>query len=152
MTGELLWDYGRGVMTVNAPQAQGATGFLAKAGRLELDALTLQSPMEYGAVLLVALDNQPLTASKKMLLQVASEDKDFDWEASGEGMRTIQSLGGPPIVVKQFAGTVTLKRPDADALRITPLDANGYPVGAALSGAAISLRPTTMYYLIEKGR
>jgi hypothetical protein len=29
VTGELTWDYGRGLVTVNAPQAQAATGFLS---------------------------------------------------------------------------------------------------------------------------
>jgi hypothetical protein len=152
MTGELNWDYGRGLMTVDAASAQGATGFLARAGTIKLSRLTIQSPLEYGAILLVAMDGRPLAASHKMLLQVMSEESNFGWSAPGQGLRQILDVGGPPIVVKRLAGTLTIDRPDAAALRVRPLDANGYPSSSAASssGGRLALLPTTLYYLIEK--
>lgn len=149
-TGQLVWDYGAGRVTVNAPQAQGVTGFLRKEGPYKSRDAVIDAKMEYGTVLLVALDNRPLAASGKILLQVMSEEQNYGWSAPGSGLRAIRSTGGPPIVVRRFAGAVSLRRPDAARLRVTPLDFNGYrkrPVGSA---KAISLLPDTLYYLIER--
>lgn len=151
-TRELVWDYQGGLLTVNAPSAQGVTGFLSKAGEVKLGDVTFQSDMEYGALILVPLDDQPLKTSKKMLLQVMSEDTNYGWSAPGEGKRAISDLGGPPIVVKKFSGTVSLTRPGAGTLKATPLDFNGYPISGAapLPADKINLLDTTLYYLIEK--
>lgn len=149
-TGELLWDYGAGRVTVNAPAAQGVTGFLQKAGAVSLRDVTIRGGMEYGTVLLVALDGRPLRESGKMLLQVMSEDSNYGWEAPGSGPREIKSTGAAPIVVKKMSGTVSLPRKDADRLRVTALDFNGYrkkPLGSARS---IALQEATLYYLIER--
>ena len=151
-TGELRWDYGRGLVTIDAPAAQGVTGFLSKAGAVALGDVTISSPLDYGSILVVSMDGRPLASSRKLLLQVMSEDKNSGWYAPGTG-RPIVSVGGPPFVVKQLAGRVALKRADAPALRVRPLDLAGYatgpgaPVGAA---RAVELLPTTFYYVIEK--
>jgi hypothetical protein len=67
-------------------------------------------------------------------------------------MRAIADAGGPPIVVKKFAGRVSLTRPDAAGLKVRPLDANGYEDRSSRGGGAkeIELLPTTLYYVIEK--
>lgn len=152
LTGELAWDFGRGLMTVDAPSAQGATGFLSRAGAIKLGTLTIQSPLEYGAILLVAMDGRPLASSHRMLLQVMSEESNFGWSAPGQGLRELVDVGGPPLVVKRLAGTLAINRPDAPSLRVQPLDANGYPVSSSATKGAgrVTLLPTTLYYLIEK--
>ncbi len=150
LTGELTWDYARGLVTVNAPRAQGACGFLRQAGNIALRDLTVAAQMEYGTVLVVSLDGQPLRSSRRMLMQVMSEDNNYGWSAPGTGRREIRSLGTAPINVRRFAGTVTLNRSDARQLKVTPLDWNGYPSGKPLTGGKITLQPTTMYYLIER--
>lgn len=150
VTGELLWDYSKGLVTVNAPKAQGACGFLRGAGVLRLNDVTLRADMEYGSVLLVALDGQPLCTSRKMLLQVMSEDTNHGWSAPGSGKREIKSLGTAPINVRRLGGTVTFTRPDARQLKVTLLDWNGYPTGKVTKGGTITLEPTVVYYLIER--
>ena len=151
-SGQLVWDYGRGLVTVDAPRAQGVTGFLSKVETVTLADVDITSGMEYGAVLLVSMDDRPLTSSRKMLLQVMSEDTNLGWSAPGTGLRQIADLGGPPLVIKNFEGRLSLKRPDAASLRVTPLDFNGYRKGASrqVSGKNITLIPTAPYYLIEK--
>ncbi len=160
-TGQLKWDYAAGLVTMNAPGVQGATGFLQQAGTIQLGDVTIQTGMEYGTVLLVAMDGKPLRESGKMLLQVMSEDANFGWSAPGNpgnpgnpenGLRTLRDVGGPPIVVRDFAGSVDLHRPDAGDLRVTALDFNGYPDTRQTVGTAhhITLLKSTMFYLIEK--
>ncbi len=150
-TGQLLWDYNLGRVTVNAPQAQGVTGFLQKAAPVRLGAVTIAAGMEYGTVVLVALDNQPLARSRRMLLQVMSEDSNYGWETTGStGLREITNVGTAPIVVRKFSGTVSLKRPDAAALKVTALDFNGYRGRQTGTASTIRLSENTLYYLIEK--
>lgn len=149
-TGELTWDWGRGLVTIAAPAAQGATGFLRDAGAIDLPDATLEIENEYGAAMLVALDGAPLATSKRILLQVASEDRNYGFEAPGQGMREIVSLGAPPILVREMAGVVRLKAADAARVRATALDPNGYPAGDAGSADRLTLRPDVMYYLLTR--
>lgn len=149
-TGELLWDFGNGKVTVNAPQAQAVTGFLARAGEVKLSDVTIDAGMEYGSVTLISLDDKPISQSGKMLLQVMSEENNYGWEAPGSGLRTIANVGSAPIVLRKFSGTVTLKRRDAAQLKVTALDLNGYRTKQVKSGGSIMLSENTLYYLIEK--
>jgi hypothetical protein len=152
-TGELSWDYGHGLVTVNAPAAQGAIGFLAKAGPIKLGDVTITSPLEYGSVVLVSMDERPLETSRKMLLQVMTEDSNSGWSAPGAGLRPIVDVGSAPIVVKKIGGTVALGRKDATSLQVVPLDFNGYRSSGrppSVAGGAFTLLPTTLYYLIEE--
>ena len=62
-TGQLAWDYGRGVCTLNAPAAQGATGFLKKVGPVTLGDLTIRCENDYATILAVSLDDRPIARS-----------------------------------------------------------------------------------------
>ena len=116
--------------------------------------MTVTSQLDYGAITLVALDGLPIATSKKLLLQVMSEDKNWGWKTApgDKGLMRIESLGGAPILVKNINGTVNLTRPDAASLTIMALDANGYPTTKSGNAKAIQLLPGTLYYLIEKLR
>lgn len=148
-TGELNWDHQKGLVTANTPKARAAAGFLSDAGAIKLGDITIHSAIHHGAVMLVSLDEQPLNESRRMLLQVMSEDKNFGWQTSPvTGLRTIDNVGGPPLMVKDFSGSVTFTRPDAESLKTTHLDLNGYETEARSTGATVDLAPDTIYYLI----
>lgn len=149
-TGQLVWDYNRGLVTVNAPQAQGATGFLSRVGTLQLDHVSFSSDLDYGTFLLVALDDQPIARSRQMLLQVMSEEQNFGWQTTGSPQKTIESVGSPPILVRNLSGQVSLQRKDAQKLKVKALDPNGYPVATAGNAAKFELRSDCFYYLIEE--
>lgn len=151
-TGQLHWDYRRGVATVNAPQAQGVTGFLKQAGAVRLQDVELAAAMEYGSVVVIALDGKPLARSQRMLLQVMSEEQNFGWQSTGEETRTLRQVGTTPILVRQMAGSVSFHRSDAEQLTVTALDLKGYPLRAIGRGNGFKLQPNTLYYLIESER
>jgi hypothetical protein len=150
-TGELSWNWGQGLSIINAPSAQAATGFLSKSGTLNLRDVRFSSPLEYGAITLVSLDGLPISRSKRMLLQVMSEESNygFSTKPAANGLREIESLGAAPLSVKNLAGTVSLKRADAARLSVTALDFNGYAKSKVGSARSITLRPDTMYYVID---
>ncbi|MCS6861129.1 MAG: hypothetical protein NZT92_12505 [Abditibacteriales bacterium] len=149
-TGELRWDYSRGLLTVNAPQAQAASGFLSKAQAIPLNDVTIETDVEYGTIVVVSLDGNPLKTSKKILVQAMTEDTNFGWTAPGQGLRPIQSLGGPPLVVRKLSGTLAFRRPDASACRVTALDPRGYPMKQVGNAAKLALMEDVIYYVVEK--
>jgi hypothetical protein len=152
-TGELAWDWGQGLVTIDAPAAQGATGLLRAAGPVALADVTIASDDEYGSVLVVALDGAPLARSRRMLLQVMTEDQNSGFSAPGQGLRAIVDVGGPPLVVRKLAGRVTFKGDLARPLAATALDFNGYATSryVEISPAhALVLLPDVLYYLVER--
>jgi hypothetical protein len=128
VTGELLWDYGAGLATINAPKAQGAAGFLGKHGPVDLDATAIDMKNDYGTVIVVAMDDRPLADSEKILVQCMTIDQLYGWETSApDGFSgTIQSVGSAPWGVQRFDVSVTLKLNGAAPTAVTACDENGY--------------------------
>jgi len=154
--GLLALDWGQGVATLNAARAQGATGFLARAGEITLDSVTIRSGNEYGCLLVTSLDDAPISASQHLLVQVMSEETTFGWEAEPAGdLLEVTSLGSAPLNVKKMSGQVTIRRPDAGDLRVTALDANGYPLDRIVRCSTsagrldITLEPDILYYHVS---
>jgi hypothetical protein len=149
-TGELNLDYGKGVLTINAPCAQGVSGRLRAAATTETRDLIIASDMDLGHVVAVSLDGQPLASSRRILLQVMSEEKSsaFQTEPVSDGVKRIVNIGSDPWLVKELNGTIRLKRSDASRLEVTALDFNGYPVQGLGNAEAIQLGRSTVYYLI----
>ena len=143
--GQLTLNYGDGVLIIDAPSAQGVSGHLE--GSFALRDLTISSGMDLGHVILVALDDRPLAASRRMLLQVMSEEKTtgFETEPVGGNTKRITDIGRDPWRVKEFAGRVEFSR----EVSVQPLDLNGRPDGRSVATRSFELQPTTVYYLVK---
>ncbi len=138
------------LLTINAPSVQGASGNLKAAGEVSLRDVTISSKLDLVHVVLVALDEQPLRQSRRILLQVMSEEKNTNFLAVPQGdLRWIQNLGTNPWRVRYLEGEVRLRRPDADQWQVTALDLNGVPSQPLGSADHITLLPTVIYYLLE---
>jgi hypothetical protein len=150
--GQLRLDYGEGLLCVDAPQVQGFSGKLDSLSGHRLHNLELTSPLDLGHLILVSLDGRPIESSRRLLLQVMSEEKTsgFATEPAGENRKRITDIGTDPWRVKRICGHVVLLLPNADSLRITALDLNGYPTSEVARGPALDLRADTLYYLIEQ--
>lgn len=152
-TGELNLDYGKGILTFNAPMAQGVSGHLKQLGGiLQTRDLSITSDMEPGHIMVVSLDAKPIATSSRMLLQVMSEEKatGFQTEPISPGVNRITHIGTDPWLVKKFSGEVKFKRPDAAKLKVTPLDPNGTPLDPNGDASLINLQPEILYYLISR--
>lgn len=79
-TGEVEWDYGKGICKLNAPKAQGVTGFLSKVGMFVLGDVTVEAKNDYGTVLLVSMDDKPLSSSASILVQMGTTARPTNWE------------------------------------------------------------------------
>jgi hypothetical protein len=120
--GELAWDHGRGVVTVDAPRCQGATGFLSRAGRIELGDVVIESENEYGSILVVPLDEVPLSDSRRILIQAVTEEKPNGWRTDGD---RIADLGGYPLMVRDVRARVTFRK-GTWLEKVLVLDAHGH--------------------------
>lgn len=134
--GEVTLDYDRGLLTVDSPRAQGAAGFLAKAGRIKLGNVSVESANDYATILVVPLDGQPIAASERLLVQAVTDARPYGWETQPvtfkpgknappvEGQE-IRNLGQRPWNVKDMNSTVHITNPHIRTA--TVLDAHGYP-------------------------
>jgi hypothetical protein len=154
-TGELRLDYNRGVLRIDAPSAQGVSGALASTGPVDLHDVRIESPLELGHIVLVALDQKPIAQSERLLLQVMSEEQATGFtteDADKPGLKRITSIGTDPWQVRSFAGKVRFKGENGAALHVTALDLNGQPAHPVQVGSegSFTLEPSTVYYLVER--
>ncbi len=151
-TGQVKLDYGKGILTINAPAAQGVGGNLRDAGDVQLKDVAITCDMDLAHIVAVSLDDKPLASSRRILLQVMTEEKGSNFQAQsiGGNNKRIVNIGQDPWLVKEIGGTVRFTRPDAARLKVTALDLAGYPAKPIGSAAQIKLEPQTMYYLVAE--
>ncbi len=138
-TGQVLLDYGKGILAVNAPRVQVVCGNIAALkGQISLDVLELTTPLEYVYLALVPLDGLPLAQSKSMFLQVMTEEKPAEWatEPAGNGLERITNLGRDPWMIRSPDIKFKLKRPDSAAVKVSPLSDDFTPLTGMSEGAA----------------
>ena len=154
LTRQLEWDYGRGVVTVNTGRSQAATGFLGRAGAIELADVKIDCDNEYASIMVVSLDGRDLAESGKVLIQAMTEERPYGFKAA---RGKIVDLGGPPFGVRKIAATVAL-RGRAEGLRVRVLDENGCDTGKPAVAAAIGkggwtsirLASDAIYHVVER--
>ena len=131
ITGQLHMDYGKGLCALNAPKAQGVTGFLKKGGTVKCADVEIQSGNDYATVLVVAMDDKPLRSSGKILVQVGTTERPLGWktrpaQVSGRAGEEVVSFGRAPWMIVNGDVTLALKNTEITKARV--LDANGMPV------------------------
>ena len=146
-TRELSVNYKDGLLTINAPQAQGVSGNF-RSSRVHLEDTVFTSDSDNIHMIVVSLDGEKLSNSKRMLLQVMSEERPtgFRVEETSGGILKIADIGRDPWQVKNITGSVAFRSP----VQIQPLDFNGYPAGEKKTRAEIQLAPATIYYLLTR--
>lgn len=162
ITGQIELDYGTGLCKVDAPKAQGVTGFLKKAsGKISLTDVTIESSNDYATVTVVPLDDRPIASSHRVLVQVGTTERMTGWAdrkldfKSKDGKRTfhgreIVSVGAPPWRIANARISVTVNNPHLT--RATLLDTAGYAarnVDVRKSDRALTVKcPKTTIWLI----
>lgn len=152
ITGELDWNYGAGLIRINAPGARGLIGFCGEAGAVELNGVTIDCRNEYASVLIVPMDGKPIAQSRKLLVQAMTNERPRGFKADGG---RIASLGEYPFGLEKIDCRITLPRPWKPT-RVVPLDENGYPRPRKddnrplVNGAAIQLADDAVYHVITR--
>jgi hypothetical protein len=163
-TGQIELQYGKGICTVNAPKAQGVCGFLGQTGTFTLSTVTITSTNSYASILVVPMDDRPLSESQKVLVQVATTARPSGWKSEPaelklSGMKTpvsgerLLDAGSAPFRVAATHATVTIANPYLT--KATLLDASGMavedvPVTRTNRKCMVTLPPQTMFLVLTK--
>jgi hypothetical protein len=162
ITGEVSLDYNVGLCKVDTPKAQGACGFLANAGLINLHDLSIRSINPYATLLAVSLDDLPLASSRRILIQIGTAARPTGWAtreaeikadsgAVGRGIEIV-SVGKAPWRIADAEFGLSVRNPGLT--RATLLDTAGYPsedvpVTRAKNGVTLTPPTDTMYLLLE---
>jgi hypothetical protein len=158
LTGELVWDYGDGVVRMNSPRSQGAAGFLKQAGTIELGDVKIICENPYATVLATALDDRPLADSHTILIQAMTVERPYGFRASQGAEGTITALGSYPFGVESISIKVLLSGCGGRDCRVIALDENGYPTGRPVTvqeqkdgeWVEIQLDAESVYHLVQR--
>jgi hypothetical protein len=128
--GQLAWDVsdpGRGLYTFDAPQAQGATGFLAGRGITLTDlALTFAGDTaQFGAVTLQSRDNQPIAASRELLLGAFTRVENTGMVWNEDETSLDDRWGTAPALIEPICFTATVTLSNARGIQVWALDETG---------------------------
>ncbi len=147
---------------MNAPKAQGVTGFLKQAGgNFRLRDVTIDSQNEYASISVVSMDGEPLSISKRILVQVGTTARltgwetkpvEFDFQKVKIKGEQIVNTGKPPWLIKDTQVSITIL--NKAITKATRLDVNGVAAedcGGRRNGPAASvvLPANTMYLILE---
>ncbi|MGQ9589577.1 MAG: hypothetical protein ACUVYA_04700, partial [Planctomycetota bacterium] len=155
-TDELELDYGRGVLALRAPKAQGAVGFLGRAGRIDLPDAAIEMENDYGSVTIVSLDDRPLARSGRILIQTMTIERFYGFRATGPGSLSgrIEDVGRAPCGVEEFRAAVTLRLEGGKPAAVVACDEHGYPTrrranaSAGPGGLRVELDPRSPYHVV----
>jgi hypothetical protein len=161
-TGEIVLDPRKGVATVDTPRTQGVAAHFAQAPAHQLSTLGVRSGNAFGAVMAVSLDQQPLSDSRSVLLQYATQSRPTGWQQKPATLRLedgsqtagweVVAHGQAPWQVVQPELEVSLR--NSRLRRATALDMNGMPlqsVPVKRADGVFRLRfpPATMYVVLQ---
>ncbi len=162
VTGQITTDYGRGIYTVDAPKCQAAAGFLAERPTIELGDVTVRCRNEYASIVLVPLDDKPLSESGKILVQVGTVARPRGWIARRRAIEAgqtvhdgfqIMKLGGAPLLIANTDATIDLA--NRKVTRATALDLNGMPKDSTVTlsrqgrTVTVVLPPDALYTILS---
>jgi hypothetical protein len=132
VTGEMVWDYGREVITLQTPKTQAVIG---KTGgqtfRLPGVAVRFQTP--FVSTIFTPLDNLPLAESKHILITALAQDKQTGTRYSADGTR-LEATGTAPLLLEPVQATFKLA--GAKPVKIAALDHYGLATGKNVPVAA----------------
>jgi hypothetical protein len=157
-TGELAWYYsqqGKGLVTVETEKFQALIGFV-KGHNKALKNLSAAVDNEFCSIILISLDGQSLSCSKRLLLVTTarSGNNGMVWN---ENRTTLSNWGSAPTVIEPVKGKVILRNLEpSQKIEIIPLDgagkALGYTVTAHSANGEVVLsigEQTTTWYLVR---
>jgi hypothetical protein len=154
-TGQLAWytSYRKvGLVTIDAPRTQGLVGFVRANGK---SVLNLKADVEnrFCTIWLTSMDGKAIAESSRMLLVAGGrvENTGERWNTAHTGLTR---RGGPPTLIDQVRGTLTLRHLDgAREVLLQPINGAGQPEGPVIHAKKTPLgwvlplgKPVTTWY------
>ena len=145
-TGELVSDFKHGILTIDTPRTQAATGHLDEVERLALSQLEIANASTFCNVILTSLDGKKLEESQRILITVTGDSANTDEvamvpradlanaEKTGRHhpsryVFNAGKAGRKPVLAEPVRVELRLKRSAAGPVKCTSLDPSGKPTG-----------------------
>lgn len=133
-TREILWEYERGTISLDAEKVQGVSGNLIRGGGVSIGHLDINmiTPNETATILWVPLDTaHHLTAAGASLLVIASRTEPTGWHWADS--MYADRWGKGPMLIDPVNVRLTFHPADSvNVVTLTPLNASGEPMGAPI--------------------
>jgi hypothetical protein len=150
MTGQLTWDYGKRVVTVQTDKTQAVIGF-AGGGSYDLPGADVKVKTPFVSLIFTPLDDKPLTKSTHILITAMAQDKQTGTRYNADGTELLDA-GAPPLLMEPVQATITFK--GAPIASVKTVDVYGVPtaVGVAHDGNTVTIdgRYSTYYYEVTR--
>ena len=130
-TGELSLDYGKGLLKVDAPQAQGFVGMVGSGEPLATKDLTVKSDPRnpWAGVLAISMDGKPLKQSSRFVVFASAKEENTG--AVYNSTRTaLKNPGTLPVLEQWVKASVSLKVEGDGTFEVKALNASGRAVKA----------------------
>ncbi len=131
VTGQLLWDYGRGISVINTPKTQGVCGFLGGSRIETLDAV-MDIETGYCTIMITTLeDDKPIASSGHLLVTALGRSRNTGQtygrpqEQGGNGTVAILDEGDAPIRMEPVMGTLRLRVREPQSMKVYLLGLDG---------------------------
>lgn len=126
-TREIDWEYNSGVLTVNSPTVQAASGFLARSSGAITDNMSVTSSTQNETATIVwtgVLPNQKLDSVGRTFLTVSSRSEPSDWKWLDSSRA--EGWGKAPMLMDVVKARIAFKlNQSVKAVRVLPLDEKG---------------------------
>jgi hypothetical protein len=161
-TGELNWNAAAGVVRIDSPATQAVIGFLS-TGPHKLDAVSLTSSTNFGAVYVTAMDGrEPVRSARRLLVTAVGPARNtgMEYERTDAKSRLgllwrLKSAGQGPALIEAVAGDLEIRSGHAAGMKAWTLDVTGrrvapVPLTAKDGSLTLSMKPEykTAYYEI----
>ncbi len=159
-TGEETLYYGKGILKIDSPMAQGLVGALSSDNPDQVWGTTgmwvhVSERNPWTAVLAVALDHQPLDVSKKIMVFAVGRAENSG-QVYNSTRTALKDPGHSPILMQGVEGEISIVLKQKSDYEVVPVDASGKegePISTVVvnGGIKFKLSPKnhTAYYLVK---
>jgi hypothetical protein len=150
ITGQLTWDYGRRVVTVQTDKTQAVIGF-AGGGDYDLPGVDVKVTTPFVSLIFTPLDDKPLVESAHILVTAMAQDRQTGARYNADGTELLDA-GAPPLLMQPVQATLTFKGAPITSVKV--VDIYGVPTAkdVAHEGNTVTIdgRYATYYYEVKR--
>jgi hypothetical protein len=150
MTGQLTWDYGKRVVTLQGDKTQAVIGF-AGGSDYDLPGVGVKVKTPFVSLIFTPLDDKPLAESKHILITAMARDMQTGTRYNADGTELL-AAGAPPLLMEPVQATLTFKGAPITSVKV--VDIYGVPTATdvAHTGNTVTIdgRYATYYYEVKR--
>jgi hypothetical protein len=136
-TGQLIWDYGQCLITLNTPGTQGFVGFTRGRDRLTFDDFSVENiNTPFVNLLLASLEKEPIPTSRRLLLSALARCQRTGMRYSEDGMQ-LEQVGELPLLIEPVQARIILHRTIGTSAEQN--ESNSSRVGTPMSAIIVNI-------------